>query len=671
MRMWLMWILLLPAIMVGQKLLPSPFPVGAGGGGGGGGGTAVAPYFTTVTGQTSVSISAATHGQGVLAVAYCFDNSTPRIAVSCDQNYTRDSSGNLVFTFSPAFTGLIEVGSGGGVNGAGAGNVTCTGSFTVGNLLAAANTLGTGCVDSGIPYFNAAITQPIINNSSTAGAESDTGTWNQNGCLIQRKDGLYILIYGNNTGDWPNMSQGLVKMRTSQTFAGLSTATPTSPVTASDSIGGVACGIASTGRIFLFYTHQSIATQTLISENWVYSDDGAATWSAESSGLPLHSNTMTQWAYGDPVLLNSGILLMSWYGSDGTTFNFGTFSSADNGKTWVDGLTIYNSSAENRSEFSIVAAGGDYILGMARRIGQNSYQQYLSSNAGSSFSSIGTKDFGCSGSSIRLAYDFNALGDRIINARCTASSLVVNNQGMASSLIANGTGGWYATSLQITEGLNANANGMPTALQSLNGPKAFIWYGNAKSSSNDSMEFSVVPNPAIGPLCMDLTNFRVGVNKCGARSAFEIGAQGNFSMSTETTSNPATGLFDSGNDYMTATQVSGSNLGFLLQGYSKNGSLTTGLQFLGITNGETSGAKGAVELIAAKTSGTSGTALASGSFAFRFLNWTTDVLDIWGDGSIILPNIKTTGAAGGKQVVCFDPATGKLYGSSTGTDCSN
>jgi hypothetical protein len=78
----------------------------------GGGGTAVAPYTTTVTAQTSVSISAATHGQGTLAVAYCFSSATPRVANACD--YTRNTSGDLVFTFLPAFTGQIEIGSGGG-----------------------------------------------------------------------------------------------------------------------------------------------------------------------------------------------------------------------------------------------------------------------------------------------------------------------------------------------------------------------------------------------------------------------------------------------------------------------------------------------------------------------------------------------------------------------------
>jgi hypothetical protein len=40
-------------------------------------------------------------------------------------------------------------------------------------------------------------------------------------------------------------------------------------------------------------------------------------------------------------------------------------------------------------------------------------------------------------------------------------------------------------------------------------------------------------------------------------------------------------------------------------------------------------------------------------------------------GAIILGDLKTTGAAGSKKVVCVDVSTGRLYASSTGTDCSN
>jgi hypothetical protein len=68
---------------------------------------AASPYTTTFTGQTSVSISAATHGHGTLAEAACFDSGSPRSAVLC--SYTRDSSGNMVFIFNPAFSGQIEI----------------------------------------------------------------------------------------------------------------------------------------------------------------------------------------------------------------------------------------------------------------------------------------------------------------------------------------------------------------------------------------------------------------------------------------------------------------------------------------------------------------------------------------------------------------------------------
>jgi hypothetical protein len=68
----------------------------------------VTPYTQSVTAQTSVTISAATHGFGTLPTYSCWNNATPANLVVCAAS--RDSSGNLIFTFSPAFTGLIQVG---------------------------------------------------------------------------------------------------------------------------------------------------------------------------------------------------------------------------------------------------------------------------------------------------------------------------------------------------------------------------------------------------------------------------------------------------------------------------------------------------------------------------------------------------------------------------------
>lgn len=50
---------------------------------------------------------------------------------------------------------------------------------------------------------------------------------------------------------------------------------------------------------------------------------------------------------------------------------------------------------------------------------------------------------------------------------------------------------------------------------------------------------------------------------------------------------------------------------------------------------------------------------------------TTEVFNIDYLGAITSAALKTTGAATGKNVVCVDTATGLLYASSTGTDCSN
>lgn len=83
----------------------------------GGGGSGDPAYTSTVTAQTSVTITAATHGKGALALAECFQGAAePREKVGC--TYTRADNGDMVFTFLPAFTGVIQIGAEGGGGGA-------------------------------------------------------------------------------------------------------------------------------------------------------------------------------------------------------------------------------------------------------------------------------------------------------------------------------------------------------------------------------------------------------------------------------------------------------------------------------------------------------------------------------------------------------------------------
>lgn len=82
-----------------------------------GGGTGTPAYSATVTSQTTLTVSAGTHGQGTAPIAFCFDNATPANAVACA--YTRNASGTVVFTWSPSFSGTVVITSGSG-GGAGA-----------------------------------------------------------------------------------------------------------------------------------------------------------------------------------------------------------------------------------------------------------------------------------------------------------------------------------------------------------------------------------------------------------------------------------------------------------------------------------------------------------------------------------------------------------------------
>ena len=141
-------------------------------GSGGGGGI---PYTTTVSSVSSASISAATHGQGTLAIAECFSSASPRLAVAC--SYTRDSSGNLAFTFSPAFTGLIQVGSGGGSGGTGIpGGSTSNVQFNAGS----GNFGGSGNF-----IWNGSLVAITAASSSAAGLSVGTG-------FIQSDAGLLV-----------------------------------------------------------------------------------------------------------------------------------------------------------------------------------------------------------------------------------------------------------------------------------------------------------------------------------------------------------------------------------------------------------------------------------------------------------------------------------------------
>lgn len=94
----------------------------------GGGSSYSTGYNASVSAQTTLTVTAATHGQGVAPIAACFDNATPAVATACA--YTRSSAGEIVFTWSPAFTGTVSIWAGGGTSGiSGASSLTTAGAI--------------------------------------------------------------------------------------------------------------------------------------------------------------------------------------------------------------------------------------------------------------------------------------------------------------------------------------------------------------------------------------------------------------------------------------------------------------------------------------------------------------------------------------------------------------
>jgi hypothetical protein len=126
-------------------------------------------YTATVTAQTTTTVAASTHGMGTLPEAFCFDNSTPRVNVACA--WTRASNGDVVFTWNPAFTGLIQISqSGGGSTGSGSG-ANENGYYLVSQSTnAPTNAVNLGALTTGLMKLTVA---GSVATPSTATADTD------------------------------------------------------------------------------------------------------------------------------------------------------------------------------------------------------------------------------------------------------------------------------------------------------------------------------------------------------------------------------------------------------------------------------------------------------------------------------------------------------------------
>ncbi len=81
-------------------------------GAGGGSGTGADPYDAAVTAQTTLTVTAVTHEQGTKPNPTCVDGgSSPYTGANC--SWTVATNGDVVYTWSPAFTGRVRIFGGG------------------------------------------------------------------------------------------------------------------------------------------------------------------------------------------------------------------------------------------------------------------------------------------------------------------------------------------------------------------------------------------------------------------------------------------------------------------------------------------------------------------------------------------------------------------------------
>lgn len=269
------------------------------------------PYSAPVTAQTTLSVSAATHHQGSIVTANCFNAATH--VVYCD--YTVDGSGNVVFAWNPAFTGSVGIfgNSGGGGGGGSPGGTTNSVQYNTGSGFGGAiNSTGTNKlltqVSGGVPAWNQLVSGDIPNN-----AANTTGTaLNVTGIVLPANGGTGIAntateTLGTTAINWATLGTGIVKNTTTTGAKTLAVAADVVAIFSgcsgvqylgADGACHVTSGAGSVTSVSFTGGLISVATPT---------STPALTIAGTSGGIPYFSSAST-WASSGPLTANAVVL---------------------------------------------------------------------------------------------------------------------------------------------------------------------------------------------------------------------------------------------------------------------------------------------------------------------------------------------------------------------------
>lgn len=217
-----------------------------------------------------------------------------------------------------------------------------------------------------------------------------TGRYNGFGITDIFPNGVLVTVYSEGANHL--LDSGNIVMRKSFDNGRTWTNTDTIVAFSTGSIPAMGGGgVSQSGRLIIaYFKYFSTTFQSL---NIIYSDDQGATWSSPYA-LSTGSNTVYE-PYGPLVKIGGDSLLISWYGSVGSTMSSYIVKSGDDGKTWSSPITIVSDNVNQYSETSVAYLGGGEMVALPRsEVTNQKYGQYISHDNGNTWTSQGTTTWG-------------------------------------------------------------------------------------------------------------------------------------------------------------------------------------------------------------------------------------------------------------------------------------
>lgn len=428
--------------------------------------------------------------------------------------------------------------------------------------------------------------------------------------MVRSQSNKILLFYRKATAH--SLSKGAIQLRTSSDGGGTFTSDITVFTDATLDCRNLGGGVTASGRIIIYFSKISPATDIAVNQGYVYSDDDGVTWSTYTT-IETNGNIFFS-PYGKLINIGDGKIMQGWYGINGATYNNYVKISSDNGKTWAASILVATSTTILYNEASYVYLDGGIIIGLIRDANGMQFRQLKSLDNGATWADQGVITFDTTSivsPELETYIDPNNNKYIVCFYANRADNKLKYISGSYSGLIS-GVSGWDIDTKTNLATHSISDFGYPSVVKSREGNKFLIAQYKATSSSLANIL---------------LTNF--------SPSANDINAIGKFNFSTGT-SRMTVDIPNQKLGSVSLVNGSGANALPTIIGKSNDNG---GLQIMGVTNDINT--IGDLIFNVRENDGTDYTTLTSPAFSFR--RFGTILMDIYRNGNILIPTLAGTG----------------------------